>query len=116
MGKFKNRAPEKCAYRHCENEFRPKRELQRFCSKRCREAYHYDEKRRAQGLKKPRKRHLRTGTLGSMENGEIKSTKTAIYRDDVSIVKATHSIEVPSTSDIDPELLRVIVRMECGEQ
>jgi len=51
-----------------------------------------------------------------MENGEIKSTKTAIYRDDVSIVKATHSIEVPSTSDIDPELLRVIVRMECGEQ
>ncbi|GAH44371.1 unnamed protein product [marine sediment metagenome] len=38
MGKLKNREPEVCAYRHCANEFRPKREAQRFCSPRCREA------------------------------------------------------------------------------
>jgi len=47
-----------CVYRHCDNEFRPKREAQRFCSQRCRDAYRYDTTRANQGHKKARKRHL----------------------------------------------------------
>ncbi len=57
-GKLKNREVEICAYRYCSNEFRPKREAQRFCSKRCRDAYRYDIKRAEKGIKKARKRRL----------------------------------------------------------
>ena len=36
---------EPCAYRHCKKIFTPKRNDQRFCSQRCREAYAYDVRR-----------------------------------------------------------------------
>jgi hypothetical protein len=37
------------------------------------------------------------------------------YREGITLVKASHSVEVLSTSDIDPELLRDIIKIECGE-
>ena len=116
MSKFKNREPEFCAYRNCRNEFRPKRELQRFCSPRCRDAYHYDLKLLKQGGRErleARKRHLGPGTPRSAENGAERSTKTIGYGP-YFVVKG-FGIEVPSTTDIDPELLRYIVRIERGE-
>ncbi len=49
--------PQVCAYLHCNNEFRAQREAQRFCSERCRKAWHYDINRTS---KKPRKRALKS--------------------------------------------------------
>ena len=31
-----------CAYRNCKNEFRPKNEGHRFCTRECQNAYTYD--------------------------------------------------------------------------
>jgi hypothetical protein len=56
---------EVCAYRHCKNEFRPKREAQRFCSERCRKDYHYDVTRTS---KKRRKRRLWAGGTWKRRN------------------------------------------------
>jgi len=53
-------ADEPGAYRHCKEIFTPKRNDQRFCSQRCREAWAYDVRRAEIGVKKPRKRHLAT--------------------------------------------------------
>jgi hypothetical protein len=108
MGKLKNRPFEECVYKHCNNVFRPKREAQRFCSQRCREAYRYDQKLLKQGGRErleARKRRLGPGALKSAEKAGESATKTVIYREGVSLVRASHSIETPSTSDIDPELL-----------
>ena len=107
---------EVCAYRNCSNEFRPKRELQRFCSPRCREAYRYDNKRAEKGVKKARKRRLGPGTLRSAEKGTKKSNKTVRYKAGVDpyFVVQGFGIETPSTSDIDPELVHYIVRIERG--
>jgi predicted nucleic acid-binding Zn ribbon protein len=109
---------EVCAYRHCTNEFRPKREAQRFCSPRCREAYRYDIKRAASGTKKARKKHLGLTLLGSAEKGAKRSNKTVLYKKGVDpyFVVQGFGIETPSTSDIDPELLRYIVRTERDGQ
>jgi predicted nucleic acid-binding Zn ribbon protein len=114
MGKLKNRPFEECVYKHCNNVFRPKREAQRFCSQRCREAYRYDIKRAASGTKKARKKHLVLTLLGSAEKGAKRSNKTVLYKEGVDpyfVVKG-FGVETPSTSDIDPELLRDIVRLE----
>jgi hypothetical protein len=121
MGKPKNKPPEVCAYRNCSNEFRPKRELQRFCSPRCREAYRYDQKLLKQGGRErleARKRRLGPGTLRSAEKGAKSLEKTVLYKEGVDpyfVVKG-FAIETPTTSDIDPELLRDIVRLERGGQ
>jgi len=117
MTKFKNKPPEVCAYRNCSNEFRPKRELQRFCSPRCREAYRYDQKLLKQGGRErleARKRRLGPGTLRSAEKGAKSSEKTVLHKAGVDpyFVLQGFGIETPSTSDIDPELLRHIVRLE----
>jgi hypothetical protein len=111
MAKLKNKPPEKCAYRHCNNEFRPRRELQRFCSEVCRKAYNYDVTRTS---KKPRKRALRSvetlpgsGILASVEKHEKKVGKTVSYRGSVTLVQRC-GIEVPSTTDITDEELRDI--------
>jgi hypothetical protein len=119
MGKLKNREPEVCAYRHCANEFRPKREAQRFCSPRCREAYRYDQKLLKQGGRErleARKRRLGPGTLRSAEKGAKKSNKTVLYKTGVDpyFVVQGFGIETPSTSDIDADLLRDIVKIERG--
>ena len=106
---------EVCAYRHCTNEFRPKREEQRFCSPRCREAYRYDQKLLKQGGRErleARKRRLGPGTLRSAEKELKRSTKTMRFREGITLVRGSHSIEVPSPSDINPELVRHIVRLE----
>jgi hypothetical protein len=66
MSKLKNRPFEECVYKHCNNVFRPKREAQRFCSPRCREAYRYDQKLLKQGGRErleARKRRLGQGHL-----------------------------------------------------
>ena len=47
---------EVCAHRRCSNEFRPKREQQRFCSDACRKAVHYDLNRTS---RTPRKKRLK---------------------------------------------------------
>jgi predicted nucleic acid-binding Zn ribbon protein len=64
---------EVCAYRHCTNEFRPKREAQRFCSPRCREAYRYDQKLLKQGGRErleARKKRLGQGHLKARKKQE----------------------------------------------
>jgi predicted nucleic acid-binding Zn ribbon protein len=71
---------EVCAYRHCTNEFRPKREAQRFCSPRCREAYRYDIKRAASGTKKARKKHLGPPYLEARKKGQKGQTKQCFIR------------------------------------
>jgi hypothetical protein len=112
---------EVCAYRNCRNEFRPKRELQRFCSPRCREANRYDQKLLKQGGRErleARKRRLGPGTLRSAEKWAERSKKTALYKEGVDpyfVVKG-FGVETPSTSDIDRELLRYIVRTERDGQ
>mgnify|MGYP001820922237 CR=1 FL=1 len=110
--------PEVCAYRHCTNEFRPKREAQRFCSKRCRDAYRYDITRAEKGVKKARKRRLGYTLPGSAEKGAKKANKTVPYKGGVDpyFVVRGFGVETPSTSDIDDELLRYIIRLERGEQ
>ena len=116
MGKLKNKPREVCAYPHCKNEFRPKREAQRFCSKRCRDAYRYDIKRAEKGVKKARKRHLGLTLPRSAEKGAERSKKTVLYKEGVDpyfVVKG-FGVETPSTSDIDPELVRHIVKIERG--
>jgi hypothetical protein len=67
---------EVCKRRGCDAEFGKKREAQRFCSERCREAYAYDVRRAELGVKTPRKRRLGTTPLGSTENGLFYSTKS----------------------------------------
>ena len=117
MSKLKDRPPEVCAYRHCKNEFQPKRELQRFCSQRCRDTYRYDIRRAEKGVKKARKRRLGSTLPGSAENGRKRSKKTVPYKEGVDpyfVVKG-FGVETPSTSDIDPELVRHIVKIERGE-
>ena len=112
----KNRPFEECVYKHCNNLFRPKRELQRFCSPRCREAYRYDQKLLKQGGRErleARKRHLGPGTPRSAEEGAERSTKTIGYGP-YFVVKG-FGIETPSTTDIDLELLQYIVHIERGE-
>ncbi len=117
MGKLKNKPPEICAYRHCNNEFRPKREAQRFCSQRCRDAYRYDIKRAEKGVKKARKRHLGHALPGSAEKGEKSSKKTVLYKQgvDAYFVVKGFGVETPSTSDIDPDLVRHIIKIERRE-
>ena len=117
MGKLKNRPPETCAYRYCSNEFRPKREAQRFCSPRCRKAYNYDATRTS---KKPRKRALRSvekfaggGIPGSVQKYEKTSVKTVPYRRGVALEKRC-GVEVPTTTDITDDELRYIIRLESG--
>ena len=117
MGKLTNKPTEVCAYRHCNNEFKPKREAQRFCSQRCRDAYRYDIKRAEKGAKKARKRRLGSTLPGSAEKGAKTSTKTVQYKEGVDpyfVVKG-FGIETPSTSDLDPELVRYMVRLERGD-
>ncbi len=108
---------EVCAYRHCSNEFLPKREAQRFCSNACRKAYNYDVTRTS---KKPRKRALRSvetlpgsGTLGSVQKREKDIDRTVLYRRGVTLVSRC-GIEVPTTTDIEDEDLRDIIRLERG--
>ena len=117
MGKFKNREPAVCAYRDCNNEFQPQREHQRFCSQRCRKAYNYDVTRTS---KKPRKRALKSvETLpssripGSVKKHEKNAGKTVSYRRGVTLVTRC-GIEVPTTTDIDDDELRQIIRLERG--
>jgi hypothetical protein len=114
MSKLKNRPFEECVYKHCNNVFRPKREAQRFCSPRCREACRYDIKRAEKGVEKARKRRLGPGTLRSAEKGAKSLEKTVLYKEGVDpyFVVQGFGIETPSTSDIDPELVRHIVRLE----
>jgi hypothetical protein len=101
---------EVCAYRHCSNEFRPKRELHRFCSEKCRKDYHYDITRTS---KKRRKRRLGAGVLGSVENSEKRSTKTASYREGAGPSIALKSGRpIVDLIGIDPKLLRKIIRIE----
>jgi hypothetical protein len=73
MSKLKNRPFEECVYKHCNNVFRPKREAQRFCSQRCREAYRYDQKLLKQGGRErleARKRRLGQGHLEARKKGQ----------------------------------------------
>jgi hypothetical protein len=130
MGKLKNRPFEECVYKHCNNVFRPKREAQRFCSQRCRDAYRYDIKRVPalaainaaeaekghERVKKARKRRLGPGALRSAEKGAKSLEKTVLYKEGVDpyFVVQGFGIETPSTSDIDPELVRDIVKIERG--
>ena len=114
---------EVCAYRHCNNEFRPKREAQRFCSETCRKAYHYDTTRAS---KKRRKRRLKAvctaaneslggGILRSVEKNKKRSTKTATYRggvDPSAVLKSRRPIV--DLVGIDPKLLREIIKIECS--
>ena len=117
MGKFKNREPAVCAYRHCKNEFRPQRENQRFCSKRCRKAFNYDVTRTS---KRPRRRALKSvenfpgsSIPGSVEKHEKRGEGTASYKWHVTLTKRC-GIEVPTTTDIDDNALRYILRLERG--
>ena len=117
MSKLNNRPPEVCAYRHCKNEFRPQREHQRFCSKRCRKAYNYDVTRAS---KKPRKRALKSvenfpgsSIPGSVEKHENSAGKTAPYKGHVTLAKRC-KIEIPTTTDIEDDELRRIIRLERG--
>ena len=117
MSKLKNRLPEVCAYRHCKNEFRPQREHQRFCSKTCRKASHYALNRTS---KKPRKRALKSvenfpGSVipGSVEKHGKKLGETVPYRRGVTLVTRC-GIEVPTTTDIEDDELRYILRSERG--
>ena len=103
---------EVCAYRHCDNEFRPKREAQRFCKEKCRKDYHYDITRTS---KKRRKRRLGAGVLGSVERGEKRSTKTTSYGTGVDPSIALKSGRpVVDLVGIDPKLLRKIIEIEVG--
>jgi hypothetical protein len=114
---------EVCAYRHCNNEFRPKRQVQRFCTQRCRDAYRYDTSpasrrpmRASQRPKKARKRHLWTGTLRSAENGGKRQTKTIGYREVVGpSIGLKSGRPVVDLIGIDAELLRKIIEIECGD-
>ena len=106
-----------CAYRDCSNEFRPQREHQRFCSQTCRKAYNYDVTRTS---KKPRKRALKSvetlpssGIPGSVEKHGKKLGETVPYRRGVTLV-TRRGIEVPTTTDIDEDELRYIIRSERG--
>ena len=117
MSKLNNSELAVCAYRDCSNEFRPQREHQRFCSKRCRKAYNYDVTRTP---KKPRKRALKSvenfpgsGIPGSVEKHEKKAVDTASYRGGVTLTKRC-GIEIPTTTDIDEDELRHIIRLERG--
>ncbi len=117
MGKLKNKPPEICAYRHCNNEFRPKREAQQFCSQRCRKAWYYDINRTS---KKPRKRALKSveNLSGcvipvSVQKREKDIDRTVLYRGGVTLVSRC-GIEVPTTTDIEDEELRDIIRLERG--
>jgi predicted nucleic acid-binding Zn ribbon protein len=103
---------EVCAYRHCKNEFRPKREAQRFCSERCRKDYHYDVTRTS---KKRRKRRLWAGVLGSVET-EVNSLRRSIsYEEGVHpSIALKCGPPVVDLVGIDPELLALIVKIECG--
>ena len=110
---------EVCAYRHCKNEFRPRREMQRFCSEVCRKAYSYDTTRTS---KKPRRRTLRSvetlsgsnipESLESVEKHEKKVGSTVSYKG-VTLVQRC-GIEVPSTTNIEDEQLRYIIELEQG--
>ena len=119
MAKLKNREPEGCVYRHCTNEFRPKREAQRFCSPRCREAYRYDQKLLIQGGRErleARKRHLGPGTPRSAEKTGKRSTETIGYREGIGPSIALKS-GLPAVVDlvgIDLKLLRKIIEIECS--
>ena len=115
MGKLKNRPPEVCAYRHCYNVFRPKREVQRFCSQRCRDAYRYDIKRAEKGVKKARKRHLGSALPARAEKGGKTLIKTVSYKSGIPLEKRC-GVEVPTTTDIDDDELRRIIRLERGER
>ena len=115
MGKLNNNELVVCANRHCKNEFRPQRESQRFCSETCRKDSHYALNRSS---KKPRKRALKSvgklpgsGIPGSVEKREKKIGKTASYRRGVTLVRRC-GIEVPTTTDIEDDELRRIIRLE----
>jgi hypothetical protein len=77
----------KCAYRHCDLTF-PERPGKRFHSRRCQDAYHYDQKR---GLKTTRKKRLvadstvpATPLPEAVEKGHFSSTKTVACKGHVS--------------------------------
>ena len=117
MSKFKNRELAVCANRHCSKEFRPQRENQRFCSETCRKDSHYALNRSS---KKPRKRALKSvenfpgsGIPGSVEKHEKSDGETASCKGHVTLAKRC-GIEVPTTTDIDDDELRQIIRLERG--
>ena len=106
-----------CANRDCKNEFRPQRENQRFCSETCRKDSHYALNRSS---KKPRKRALKgvenlLGSYipGSVEKHEKSDGKTVPHRRGVTLEERC-GIQVPTTTDIDDDALRYIIRLERG--
>ena len=117
MSKLNNSELAVCAYRDCSNEFRPQREHQRFCSQRCRKAYNYDVTRTST---KPRKRALKSvenfagsGIPESVQKHEKRGEKTVPHRRGVTLEKRC-KVEVPTTTDIDDDELRRIIRLERG--
>ena len=57
---------------------------------------------------------LAANSLGSVEKHRKNDLKTVVYKEGVNLVRGCPGISVPSTGDIDADLLRYIVRLECG--